>query len=430
MSDLPTVQRLRSWPRVRVVEVLAGLGLRAGLSFGVLDVDGIVDAARRRTGLSELGDEGFLEPMRRLFAEAVPSAITPLARLMMRQGAVSAVANRLRIQDYVRRYPDVLDVPVERPIFVLGFPRTGTTLLQDLLALSPECRELRFWELLCPAPVHADPDTDQSRRRLSARAVVAAAYFVAPEQRVIHQLGVDTPEECWLLFQNRFSALNNDLASGFTGFGEWLLTQELRPAYEDYRRQLQVLLHQRKGPGRLVLKCPEHLWFLDPLLQVFPDARIVWTHRDPVDSVASYCSLSSLQIRNMWGVVDARRVGENISHRFAQGVERAMAARDRHPGARFVDVRFDELAADPRAVFERVREAVEIPASPALEAAVTAHLASGRGEGVGKHVYRAEPWGIDAAALRPRFAAYIERFQVPAGRFCSGSGRARLASSG
>jgi len=414
MSPVPTVRRLRSWPHVRAVEGLVGLATRVSPGLGALGVGGIIDAARRRVGLSELGEDGFLEPMDRLLGEADRAPLTPLARLILRQGATTAVANRLRIRAYVERHPEVRKIRIERPVFVVGFPRSGTTLLQDLLSLPEECRALRFWELISPVPAAEAAAVDRRRRRATAAAVVAAAYFVAPEQRVIHRVGVDTAEECWLLFQNRFSALNNDLASGFTGFGDWLLGQDLLPAYEEYRLQLQVLSH-RTGPRRLVLKCPEHLWFLDPLLTVFPDASVVWTHRDPVDSVVSYCSLSSLQIRNMWGCVDGPRLGAHISRRFVEGVTRAAEARDRHPGANVVDVGFEALSQDTLGVVRGVHEAIGLPWDAAAADRARRRVAAGRVEARWRHVYVPEPWGIDLPALRPRFDAYVQRFAVPTG---------------
>jgi CBS domain-containing protein len=352
--------------------------------------------------------------MRKVLAEADAAPITAVARLMMRQAAVSAVANRLRTEAWVRRFPEVLALPVERPVFVLGFPRTGTTLLQDVLSLHAGCRSLRFWELLCPTPVAESPVVDRLVRRTSARAVVAAAYFVAPEQGTIHRLRVDTAEECWPLFQNRFSALNNDLASGFSAYGDWLLQTDMEPAYRDYRRQLQVMQH-RHGPARFVLKCPEHLWFLDSLLAVFPDARIVWTHRDPVASVASYSSLASLQMRNIWGEVQPAALGERVAKRFAEGVSRAMAARDRHPDAAFCDVRFPDLMRDPMETLAAVREAVGIAAERDVERAIAERVRSGRGDGRPKHVYTAEQWGLDPEAVRRRFRVYEARFLGEAG---------------
>lgn len=412
MAPTYTVSRDESHRPAKIAERVLGIGERIGLPFGDLDIPTILADARRRTGLSDWGDDDFLEPMSRLIGDAKQSRITPLARAMLRQGATSAVVNRLRVRDYVARHPEVRDIPIERPVFVLGFPRTGTTLVQNLLTLDAGNRALRLWELLAPAPVHADPARDRLLRRTNATLIVAAAYLVAPEQRVIHEIGVDTAEECWLLFQNRFSALNNDLASGFTGFGDWLLEQDLEPAYREFRLQLQILAHQ-SPTRRFVLKCPEHLWFLDPLLRVFPDACVVWTHRDPVDSVASYCSLVSLQVRNMWGRVDRPKLGAHISRRFLQGIDRAMAARARHPDAAFFDVTFERLVADPAGIIREIKSRYGMAHQGASEARVAEWLEHGREDGRGKHIYGATRYALDVPALRERFAGYVERFSIP-----------------
>lgn len=416
MSAPPyTVQNDASRAGVRVLEALASGLLRAGLPLGNLEVPSILAAARRRTGLTDWGDDGFRVPMSRLLEEADAAEITALARIMLRQGAITAVANRLRLHAFVARNPEVLSIPIEKPLFILGFPRTGTTLLQNLLTLDEGERALQFWELIAPVPTHEDLERSRRRRMGSARAILAMAYFVAPEQRVIHEIRADSPEECWPLFQNRFSALNNDLATGFTGFGDWLLAQDMVPAYRDYRLHLQVLAHQQRT-HRFVLKCPEHLWFLDALLRVFPDAGIVWTHRDPVDSVASYCSLVSLQMRNFYGKVDRERLGAHVARRFQQGVERAMAARARHPEARVYDVDFHTLVADPPETVRRIKEWHGMEHDAASDARVGAWVGEEREDGKGSHVYGTARYGLDADDLRRRFAPYIERFEIPSQR--------------
>lgn len=407
-----TVQRDEPHLFARVADRVAASALRVRPGLGNLDLGSVLDAARARTGLVDWGDGGFQVPLTRLLEEAASGGLSPLGRCITQQVAVSAVSNRLSLYDYVRRHPEVRSIPIERPIFVVGFPRSGTTLLQNLLALDPDSRALRFWELLAPTPTHADPTRDRWIRRTRARVLVGAAYLMSPEQRVIHEVGVDTAEECWPLFQTRASALNNDLMSGFTGYGDWLLEQDMVPAYREYRLQLQVLAHGQRD-SRFVLKCPEHLWFLDALLEVFPDARIVWTHRDPVECIASYCSMASLQIRNMRGRVDRPRLGAHLSSRFLSGVERAMAVRDRIGGDRFYDVPFERFAADPAGTVREIEAWSGAPPSAVREARVEAYLHDQRGDGQGKHIYGAERFSLDVADLMRRFRPYIDRYEIP-----------------
>ena len=412
MSD-PTVSQLEYTPLFKAIDAVLRAMDRLGLPFTQLDADGILREARRKTGLTDWGREDFIEPLRRLLETARGKELTGIARFSTHQICLKAVQNRLWIEDYIRRHPEVVDIPIERPVFILGFPRTGTTLLQNLMSQTETLRPLRFWELSAPVPAHEDRDKDIRARKRRAATIVKAAYFLAPEQKHIHQLGVDTAEECWPLFFNAFQVMNYDLTADFRDFGDWMMGRDMAPAYAYYRRQLQILAHHT--PTRhFVLKCPEHLWFIDALLEVFPDACVVWTHRDPVASVASYCSLSSLQRRMLYGHIDRPAIGAHIQDRFRIGVERAMVARAGIADeSRFFDVDFRDLVQDPIAMVHRINAHFDLPHTAGADAAMQAWLDNGREDKRGQHRYSAEQWGLDRAAIHTEYGPYIERFSIP-----------------
>lgn len=431
-----TLQHLRYRPALRALNAAAGLLLRLVPRLGRLERADMLAAARADVGALDLGGDTFVEAMDRILAALRAAPLTALARVVARQTLQKAISNRLRLAAWRAAHPEVDAVPLRAPVFILGFPRTGTTLLQNLLALDPGQRALRFWELQTPAPGHPDPAVDFRQRLRVGEASLAAAYFVAPEMAQIHAVAATSFEECWPLFFNTFHVLNYDLQSGLADYGDWLLDQDLRPAYAEYRRALQTLCHAPRGPGglgppteRLILKCPEHLWFLDALLDVFPDARIVWTHRDPVDSVASYCSLISLNHRMLYGQVDPVQVGAHIARRFESGVQRAMAVVDRRVGPDQVfHVDFRALRGDPLPTLRALKGWLGQPHDAASEARAAAWLAAERSDKPGQHLYGAEMFGLDPDALRGRFASYIDRFQIPVGG--AGSSAARLALGG
>lgn len=407
-----TVTQLEYNGLTRALDGVAGLLQRVDPALGRIDVPTILDAARRRTGLADFGDDDFLEPMQRIIDEVPLDRFTDLARLVMRATFVEAASNRLRIEAYVRRHPDVLDVPVEKPVFVLGFPRSGTTVLQNLLSRDAMRRSLRFWELTHPVPTHDDPRIDAQRRIRTARRILRLAYLVAPEMRVAHEVRATSAEECWPLFENNFTVLNFDLQSGAVGYGDWLARRDMRPAYRYYRRQLQILQHRR--PGRqLVLKCPEHLWFLDALLEVFPDASVIWTHRDPYESVASYCSLISLNWRMLYGRIEPETIGAHVTYRFASGVDAALRARDRM-GAddRIHDVDFRELVRDPVGVVRDVTRRFDLAWAEDPEVVVQRVLDERRKDKRGAHRYDGAFYGLDRSTFYERFGAYVDRFDL------------------
>jgi hypothetical protein len=399
---------------LKLLDQLAGGAERLGLGIGELDPDKLLKGAQRKTHLRDYGDASFEVAFRRLLRAANDQTdLTTIGRAALKQSAARALRNRLYIEQYFLDHPSAAQQPIERPIFVLGFPRTGTTLLQNLLRQPHERRALQFWELTTPCPVHRDPETDRSKRIRATDRMLSAAYMIAPEMGAVHEIRSTTAEECWPLFFNSFSVLNYDLQSGLRYYGDWLLEEaDMVQPYRDYRRQLQILLHQRQAK-HLVLKCPEHLWFLDSLLEVFPDACVVWTHRDPMDSVASYCSLISLSWRMLYGKFSAARIGTHIQGRFRQGVERAMAARDRiNDESRFFDVPFSSLVKDPKGTVRRIHEHFDLRHGTEMDGLVDSWLQQRRADKRGAHKYRAERYGLSAEPVYEEFQQYTDRFGI------------------
>ncbi len=412
-TDRLTVRDLQYSPLLKTLNTSVRLLQSAGILPGTVTADGLKRAAMRNTGFRQFGPDFFEEPLARL-AETLPNCDwTPLGKFLSHTTMAKALGNRLRVEDYIARHPAVTQISVSRPIFVLGFPRTGTTLLQNLLALDDGYRTLKFWELQSPAPVHPNREKDRKKRILDAHRTLQIAYLVAPEQRTIHEIQAESPEECWPLFSCSSAVLNYDLVSGLTDYGAWLMDYDMTEAYAYYRRILQVLSHN-EPEARFLLKCPEHLWFIDALLAVFPDARIIWTHRDPVASVASYCSLISLGYRMLYGRIDPIALGRHIEERFLQGVNRAMDARDRSGKEdQFFDVDFQTLVRDPAKVVRDIKAWADMPHDNASEARIDAWLESERADKRGAHVYSAELYDLDIDAIHRDYATYINRFSIP-----------------
>lgn len=413
MAKRLTVQSTQyPWP-IRI----ADCGLRAatsvGLGPGPVTAEGLMAEAMKSSGLSDFGDDSYREGMDRVLDNIDTLGFSQVSRQITRATYAKALGNRLQYQNLIATTPEILHIPVERPIFVLGFPRTGTTLLQNLLALHPQRRGLEFWELISPYPRHANPKVDERTRRRIATAALTMAYAVAPEMKQVHDVRIDTLEECWYLFVNSFKVLNWDLQTGLESYGEWLLSTDMTSAYQDYRGWLQALLHQRPADN-LVLKCPEHLWFIDALLKVFPDACIVWTHRDPVASVASYGSLMALTRRMVYGHFEPAAMGPYLTQRFHEGVSRAMEARAAWGNEQtFYDVNFSTLVKDPIAVVKDICTHFDLGWSPDYPAMIKAWQDSDREDKRGQHVYSAKAFNVDPVDVHARFADYIERFQIP-----------------
>ena len=208
-----------------------------------------------------------------------------------------------------------------------------------------------------------------------------------------------------------FTVLNADFPMPTPEYGDWILGQDMRPAYERYHTLLRIL-QLEIGPRRLVLKCPDHLWFLDSLLHALPDAEVVWTHRDPAKALPSYAAQMVLPGRQYMGRIDPETLGRRLSHRFRQGIDRAQAARRRHPSANIVDVHYVDLVNDPLAtVCTALRKLGDAP-STAHEEAMIALLQTQRTQPRAKHSYRPETYGLSVAALHEQFADYMDTYGI------------------
>ncbi len=375
----------------------------------------ILAAARRQTRLDDLPDEGSRQGLRQLIRSCRDDArLNPFGRLMMRSRLVELLVNRLRIEDDIRRHPEILDEPVRRPLIVTGLPRTGTTLLYNLLGQDPAGRPLLLWESTWPSP----PPTAETRttdpRIKRARRLVQMVDWLAPRFRTVHTLNPDGPEECLNLTFHTFVSPGFSMMADLRGYEEWLrqLSFEQRvAAYEIYRRQLQLLQWRRPG-DHWVLKSPAHLGGLDALLTVLPDACVVLTHRDPAKAIPSVCSLFAI-LRGMGtDEPDLHAMGPRVAEFCAELVDRAADGRRAHPD-NVIDVHYHDLVGDPIATVARIYDRFDVAYTPDAEAAMRAWLAADARDKKPPHQYDLAQFGLDTAAIDRLFGTYCERFDVP-----------------
>jgi hypothetical protein len=393
-------------------------GWRAARAVGVgrtaLDEASLVAAARRESGLRDFGDESFREPLGRLLASLDEEAeLHPLGRMLVRQSLVRALVNRLRLEQLCERHPELAAQPVREPVFILGLQRTGTTLLHRLLTCEPALRPLLSWEALNPAPFPgvAAPGARDPRMRLAELAERGLRYL-APEFFAIHPVEAHAPEEDVLLLDLSFMSPTVDATQRVPRYSAWLRDADQRPSYRYFRRVIQLLLWQR--PGRWLGKTPHHLENLDVLLDVFPDAKVIQTHRDPVRVVASFASMMAHGRSIFSDRVEPREVGAQLADKAVRAVTRAISVRERAPAGAFLDVAYADLLADPLEEIRRIYDFLGLALAPATEAAMHAWLAANPQNKRGVHRYQLEDFGLDRAELARRFEPYRARFGVAA----------------
>lgn len=393
----------------------AGGALRgAGLPLARLDEASLLAAARRRTGLDDFGDERFRDPLRRLRASFEEEArLTLFGRIVARRDLVRTLENRLRTTAVHRRHPEIADGAVRAPLFIIGLPRTGTSILHELLAQDPGVRVPMSWEVMHPWPPPEAATFESDPRIAMVDAHLAGIDRILPDFKRIHPMGARLPQECVAITAHDFATMIHHTTHRVPGYQAWLEAEDLRWVYASHRRQLQYL--QWKAPARQwVLKSPGHLWALDALLAVYPDARIVQTHRDPLQVVASLTSLVTVLRSLASDAVDPREIGHDWTVRLADGLTRAMRVRAERPlpAAQVFDVHFPALMADPIAMVRRIYAHFDMPLSPEAEARMQRFLAANPADKHGAHRYTLEAAGLDPATEQQRFAAYRHRFNT------------------
>ena len=302
---------------------------------------------------------------------------------------------------------------IRRPLFVVGLPRTGSTLLHHLLAQDPAGRVARAWEVMepSPPPERARYETDARIGRAARR----LAWFdrLAPEFKRIHPLGAELPLECIAIMSASFVSPRFHTTYHVPSYQTWLAGADLHPAYDFHRRFLQHL-QWRAPAGHWVLKAPSHVFGFEPLFRTYPDAIVVQTHRDPLTVLASVASLTLVLQGAFTDHLDLEEIGAEVTQRWSSGLERAMhARRDARVDERFVDVRYHELLRDPMAIVRRIYDRFGMSLSAEAEARMQRFLDSHPKDRHGAHRYSPSAFGLDARDLGPRFKSYCERFGLP-----------------
>jgi Sulfotransferase family len=401
----------------RVANAAAGL-LQAGRAPG-FEAEALLAMARGRARSSDLGEsqDQVINGLRMwLDAAAEEGCLSPIGRILVPNLALGWLAARLRFVRHVHANPGIDEQPVRAPIVVVGFPRTGTTLLQRLLSLDPGKRAPRMWELTEPAP---PPAGKPDKRLANAKRQVQGMLAIRPDFRAIHRLDAEAPEECVHALPQTFATLQLCMYAPVPSYFSWLMEQDLTPSYH-YLRSVYRSLAYGQPERRWVLKAPIHLFALDALLAVFPDACIVHVHRDPARAAASGCSLTAA-VRTLAAIPQSPgALGQEWLRVWSIGLDRALRVRDNVRPERFYDVHYDELVRDPAAVVERVlwHFGEEPPADTA--STVGTWMAANPPDRYGRHRYTLEQFGLRAEEVHERFAAYMSRFDlapegVPAG---------------
>jgi hypothetical protein len=389
---------------------------RVAGSFGLLDrplnPDGLIRLARQRTGLRDFGETAFIGPLIRLLeACSTEAELSLVGRSATRWDMVRFLSNLLSIQAAVAAHPEIKAAPIHQPIFITGLPRSGTTFLHRLLLADETNRAPAVWETIFPSP------NGETRERRIARVARQLKTFewLAPEFRALHPLEATSPQECSEITAHVFRSLRFDTNYHIPSYRTWMDADVVRhlPAYRFHKRFLQYLQHQDGVERRWILKCPEHLFALEAIRAVYPDARLVFVHRDPVRVLLSQARLTEVLRRPFTRTLDPKTLGPHESRRWLDGTRHMMTVGD---NARLPEgvcqVHHLDLITDPVSVVEGVYRHFGLDFSHRLASAIEAYVAARPRGGYGAHTYAFEDHGLNEKEERAKFRPYMVRFGV------------------
>jgi Sulfotransferase family len=374
--------------------------------------DSLIRAACNRTGLSDFGDTSLIDPLGRLLESCCrESALSVVGRSATRWDVVRFLSNLLLLQDAFTRTPDIAAQPIAQPIFITGLPRSGTTFLHRLLLTDPQNRAPLVWETIYPSP--ASGSKDQRIARVARQ--LKAFERLAPAFRALHPLEATSPQECSEVTAHVFRSLRFDTTYHIPSYRDWLDADVVNnlPAYRFHKQFLQFLQHQDGVATQWVLKCPEHLFALQVIRSVYPDARIVFVHRDPVKVLLSQSELTEVLRRPFTRRLDPLALGPHESRRWLDGTQRMIAIGDE---AGFPEpvchVHHMDLISDPVSTVDGVYRHFGKTLSPQAATAIEEYVAARPKGGYGEHKYYFEDHGLDEEQERAKFRPYMIRFGV------------------
>jgi len=367
-------------------------------------VEDLSESATRITGLTDFGADDYSDGLAVLLESYDSEAdLTSVGRRVARAGLRGALAARLLCEAGWAAHPEHAEVPIERPIFVTGLPRSGTTALHRLLTADPTHQGLELWlaEVPQPRPPRHTWAANPAFQRIQT--AYTRHHVEHPEFMGVHYIAADTVEECWQLLRQTMRSVAFECLAHLPGYSAWLQEQDWTGPYRRHRRSLQLIgLHD--ATRRWVLKNPSHLFALDGLLAAYPDALVIQTHREPAAVIGSMCSLAAQATEGWSGAFAGNVIGADQLELWARGLTEFAAARARHDAARFLDIDYADFTADPVGTVESVYAHFGLPYSGAAADAIRAlHAAGGRDAARPAHQYSLADFGLTAGQVNERF---------------------------
>lgn len=377
------------------------------------DKDTLIAEATSQTGLTDFGDTWFFTNIDALIPALNSQAqLSPAGIFGAQHMIVSSLVKRLRHVALLKQHPEILDEDVNVAAILTGLPRTGSTMLHRMLAAAPELTALKWYEAQNYVPLENEERGQPAPRIEAAEGILAYMLDVIPELMSIHPMSTTQPDEEVIIMGQLFSSSMIESTYYVPDYAKWLSRQDARPAYQDLIEILQSL--QWQNPSRRgkswVLKTPGHLMALDTVLDVFPDAKIVMTHRDPVSTVPSYCSMEASLYKLGTESVSNDMIGAFWVNRLHEWLSHFMNVRQSAGDGRFIDINYKDLLRGPAEQGARVLEFAGIPMSDAIKSGMSDWIEANKREHRAAHKYSLEDFGLSEKQVKSKFDKYISHY--------------------
>ena len=376
-----------------------------------INANEILDQAKSETGLSDLGEPLFFEGLNRLIDsinnEANLNEIGIQAQPIRIQGLLS---NRLRFEEDLKKFPEILDQEIIAPIVIVGLPRTGSTMTHRLLASDPNHTAMLWWEGRYPALLPGEKRGDIEARMELGKAEVDAVVAASPEALDIHPWDYKGADEEILLLEHNFLSTVPESFMALPSYSKWIEEQDHTLAYEDLKKFIQYLQWQNPGreKKRWVLKSPHHLGFIDKMISVFPDAKIIQTHRDPIKTVPSFCSMCANLFEPLTTNFDKVFIGKHWSNKLTRALNHCMNISEQHPD-NFLDLEFLNMIKDPIDEMKKIYGFIGESFGEKTEVAMEAWREENKHE-MGAHKYSLEEYDLTESQINDNFAKYQQKY--------------------
>ena len=377
-----------------------------------LSEDYILNAAMNSTGLENWGSNSFLEGMRELLNACNKEAkLHYFGRQFLQKGCIRAVKDRLRLQHAFQKNQEILNTPIEKPVFILGLPRTGTTFLQNLLFQNNHFRHLHYWEQVAIGPQPTQKNLKDNYIINSCESFVDKLKIIAPEFFIAHEINPYGPEECNGLMERNFTSIIYFMFRNIPSYINWFLTHDMTETYRYHKQQLQFSGYHF-NQKQWVLKAPVHLFFLKYLFKIYPDARIIHLHRDPLEILPSMASLVVISRQIHSNHVNSEETANQIMGWVNKIIINSIAYRDKTNSNQFLDLAYTDLVEDPMNTLNHIYKWLKLDISKEIQSDTSTWLKNSRRKRVGNnHVYSLEQFKLSKSKIRNEFDQYYDWYK-------------------